>query len=220
MIGDFLMRTSVSVFSLVFGALLFTLGCDDGGTTSGDNCGDGILDPGEACDGDSFGGETCVTLGFYGGTLACSETCHIVQTDCEGTGYCGDGVIQAPNEQCDQDSLGGATCDSQGQGTGTLTCNTDCTFNLTDCSGVNNCPTGYVELPQQPGVCREAAEPDAGDLALTEVMIAPVNAANVRQGQYLELYNTRDATLYLGHVDIQFEDNHLTVQDIVPAHSY
>jgi len=39
-------------------------------------CGNGIADPGEVCDGADLQGQTCVTQGFAGGTLACSADCH------------------------------------------------------------------------------------------------------------------------------------------------
>jgi len=53
--------------------------------------------------------------------------------------YCGDGVMQSPNdnnqnEQCDTNDLNGQTCSSVGAGSvGTLYCNSDCTFNTNNC---------------------------------------------------------------------------------------
>jgi hypothetical protein len=46
-------------------------------TSAGDPCGDGDLDPGELCDGDQLGGQTCVGLGapYIGGQLACAPSC-------------------------------------------------------------------------------------------------------------------------------------------------
>lgn len=38
-------------------------------------CGDGILDPGEDCDGSELGGSTCQDFGFDEGTLTCSLDC-------------------------------------------------------------------------------------------------------------------------------------------------
>jgi hypothetical protein len=43
-------------------------------------CGDGVLDPGEACDGSTPA--TCVELGFGGGELACAETCKLDTSGC------------------------------------------------------------------------------------------------------------------------------------------
>jgi len=45
--------------------------------TSGDGCGDGELGPGEVCDGDALGGQTCEGLGapYIGGELGCAPSC-------------------------------------------------------------------------------------------------------------------------------------------------
>jgi hypothetical protein len=49
----------------------------DGTTTDPPaNCGDGVRDADEACDGSDLGGETCDSLGFQGGTLACTGACQ------------------------------------------------------------------------------------------------------------------------------------------------
>lgn len=47
---------------------------------------------------------------------------------------CGDGRINGP-EACDGDQLGGATCDSLGQGEGTLACDAACQYDTSGCSG-------------------------------------------------------------------------------------
>jgi hypothetical protein len=39
------------------------------------NCGDGIIDPSETCDGVALGGETCESQGYDGGTLGCGTDC-------------------------------------------------------------------------------------------------------------------------------------------------
>ena len=44
------------------------------------------------------------------------------------TGQCGDGVIQS-DESCDGSNLNGKTCSTQGFSGGTLSCNSNCTFN-------------------------------------------------------------------------------------------
>lgn len=45
-------------------------------------CGNGVREPGEACDGSDLGGQTCTGLGFGGGTLACSGTCTFNTSGC------------------------------------------------------------------------------------------------------------------------------------------
>ncbi len=46
---------------------------------------------------------------------------------------CGNGTIDPP-EQCDGQELGGATCESEGFGGGTLACDDDCTFDYSSCT--------------------------------------------------------------------------------------
>ncbi len=46
-----------------------------GGGDAATNCGDGVLDGSEKCDGKNLAGATCKTLGFAGGTLACLPDC-------------------------------------------------------------------------------------------------------------------------------------------------
>jgi hypothetical protein len=68
----------------------------------------------------------------------------VAGTDGGGTGgtsgntgaspVCGDGEINGI-EQCDGINLGGTTCGTLGEGTGTLSCTLECTFDLSMCSG-------------------------------------------------------------------------------------
>lgn len=46
------------------------------------HCGDGVADAGEECDGDDFGGTSCVGLGFGGGTPTCEEYCTLDPSTC------------------------------------------------------------------------------------------------------------------------------------------
>jgi hypothetical protein len=45
-------------------------------------CGNGIIEPGEACDGSNLGGKTCQFLGFSGGTLSCDPDCTLNTSGC------------------------------------------------------------------------------------------------------------------------------------------
>ncbi len=45
-------------------------------------CGNGVLDPGEQCDGTNLAGKTCASLGHTGGTLACAGTCQLDESQC------------------------------------------------------------------------------------------------------------------------------------------
>ncbi|HEX4955473.1 MAG TPA: S8 family serine peptidase [Thermoanaerobaculia bacterium] len=52
--------------------------CTTGG--GGPVCGDGIIQAPEVCDGANLGGQTCVSQGFSGGTLACAASCLAFNT--------------------------------------------------------------------------------------------------------------------------------------------
>ena len=47
-------------------------------------CGDGTKGGSEACDGSDLGGQTCLGLGFPGGTLACTPFCSFDVSACHG----------------------------------------------------------------------------------------------------------------------------------------
>ena len=47
-------------------------------------CGNGRIDPGEACDGSNLNGQTCRGLQFTGGTLACLPGCTFDLSGCTG----------------------------------------------------------------------------------------------------------------------------------------
>ncbi|KIG18400.1 Transposase [Enhygromyxa salina] len=52
-------------------------------TTGGSVCGDGAVDPGEQCDTDDLKGQTCESLGYASGMLACDPvTCTYDASDC------------------------------------------------------------------------------------------------------------------------------------------
>ncbi len=92
---------------------------------SNGTCGNDIIDDNnaEVCDGSELDGQTCVSLGHFGGTLACTANC--MDFDETGCHSCGDSVIQIP-EVCDASNLGGLTCLDVGYLSGTLACSPDC----------------------------------------------------------------------------------------------
>jgi len=108
---------------------------DDGGSdepAEPGGCGDGMIDPGEYCDGENLNGETCESLGYVGGTLTCSEYCNF---DPSGCVTCGNGTIDI-GEDCDGTDVGGHSCLAHGFPMGgTIDCHTDCTLDLTGCCG-------------------------------------------------------------------------------------
>ncbi|MFC1482168.1 RCC1 domain-containing protein [Myxococcota bacterium] len=136
--NDLAGQTCVSLNPAQFGG--GTLACgpnclfNTAGCTSIQHCGNGQAEPslGEQCDGQDLEGESCQSLGFLGGTLACSTSCTFNTSACQAPLTCGNGVKEA-GEACDGADLGSATCQSLGFVSGPLTCNTDCTYNSTAC---------------------------------------------------------------------------------------
>lgn len=51
-------------------------------------CGDGVIDPGEACDGAALGDESCASLGHTGGALTCDAACAYDESGCTDAPAC------------------------------------------------------------------------------------------------------------------------------------
>jgi hypothetical protein len=117
-------------------------GCGD----SVDNCGNGLIEGTEECDGSNLGEETCVTQGFVGGSLGCQADCTFDTSLCTGGPVCGDNIAEG-TEVCDGTDLAGEDCASQGFTGGTLGCLADCSgFDISSCTG---CGNDVVEPPEQ-----------------------------------------------------------------------
>ncbi len=104
-------------------------------------CGDGRVVGDEPCDGSDFGNASCANLGYYEGTLSCTQNCQLDVSGC--LGRCGDGILQAGFEECDGSQLGGATCTSRGFYTGQLRCGADCRFDVSGCASF--CGDGIID---------------------------------------------------------------------------
>ncbi len=105
--------------------LLITLGCssglkpsDVGADTAGTSstpavpsvseevCGDGLIQGDEECDGDDFGGVTCIDLGFNTGEVLCTPGCFVDDVNCSNRGDCEDSCVYAEDGACDDGGPG------------------------------------------------------------------------------------------------------------------
>ncbi len=120
---------------LVFG--IGVVGCGDSGDKKA-VCGNNIVEEGEACDGTDLNNMTCQSLGYTGGTLACTDNCEFDESGCIDDELCGNGEID-PGEDCDGDDLGGETCEGLGFDGGELTCSATCRFNTSGCYTAEGC---------------------------------------------------------------------------------
>ncbi|PKN47144.1 MAG: hypothetical protein CVU59_03895 [Deltaproteobacteria bacterium HGW-Deltaproteobacteria-17] len=108
-------------------------------------CGDGLIheSDGEQCDGTELGGQSCRLLGYDRGVLSCLPSCRFDLTGCERDGYCGDGTVTAPFEECEGTNLNGGSCSGLGFYQGTLRCSEACLFDTTACVG--QCGDGVIQ---------------------------------------------------------------------------
>ena len=112
-------------------------GDGDGDPGDGDpgpmgECGNGIIEEGEDCEGEDYGGVTCMDYGFAGGDMGCTGSCMHDITKCWNES-CGNGVADR-GEDCDGTIPGDSDdCLQYQRGPGVVTCNQDCSFNFSDC---------------------------------------------------------------------------------------
>jgi MYXO-CTERM domain-containing protein len=121
-----------------------------------ENCGDGLLSPGEECDEADLNEETCESLGYFGGSLACDQTCRLDVSGCEGQplDICGNG-IRENDEECDGEDLGGVDCEELGYAGDGLACGPDCLYDTGDCEPARDCSSGALDA----GECALAGGP-------------------------------------------------------------
>ena len=96
------------------------------------NCGNGTREPGEQCEGEDLDAQTCESLGFTKGTLACSPECTFDVSDCSPQSTCGDGMVQG-DEECDGEDFQGRSCESFGFQSGSLLCTPECLVDTSEC---------------------------------------------------------------------------------------
>ncbi|MEX1367177.1 MAG: hypothetical protein AB1Z98_28880, partial [Nannocystaceae bacterium] len=120
---------------------------DDGPTVTEDppECGNGVAETDEDCDGADVGGATCASVGFAGGALSCAADCSFDTSNCT---QCGNGTVDG-TEQCDGADLGGiGSCADVGLGepTEAVGCDDDCRHDYSMCSA---CGDGTIMPPEQ-----------------------------------------------------------------------
>jgi len=108
----------------------------------GGRCGDGLIQStrAEQCDGAVLDDQSCISLGYIGGSLSCGDDCRFDTSACESR--CGN-EMEEPNEACDGTALRGLSCAALGYSGGELACDDDCTFDEGGCQ--SQCGNGLAE---------------------------------------------------------------------------
>ena len=157
-------------------------------------CSNNVTECGETCDGTDLNGETCVSQGLDGGTLACNAACDgFVVSACTGCGnglceagigedscscaadcggpVCGDGTVEC-GELCDGSNVNGLTCQDQGFFDGTLACNSACTdYDTSGCCTETEDGLCFDGLNNDCDAFTDGADPDcAGACAPANVL--------------------------------------------------
>ncbi len=125
-------------------------GCEDLFRCESDDscieCGNNEKETGEVCDGSDLDGESCLSLGFEGGTLACAADC--LSFDETGCCKCRNNEIEPVcGEVCDGSKLNGKTCADFGFDGGVLRCGSDC--QAFDTTGCYRCGDGVCDSPYE-----------------------------------------------------------------------
>ncbi len=106
--------TSISSSSAGSSATSESPATDPGSETGGSGCSDGVVHDPEQCDGVDLDGQSCESLGYLGGTLACDANCGFDVSAC-WSGECG-GLGDLTEDQCPSE------CDSCDKSGSVVTC--------------------------------------------------------------------------------------------------
>ena len=109
--------------------------CNAGWDGTSGTCGNGVIEPGEECDGGTS--LTCTDIGLSGSGLTCTSECRLDSSACTGPtgGSCGDGIVQV-GETCDPGVGLSLTCTDLGfDNGGPPTCvEGECYIDTTQCT--------------------------------------------------------------------------------------
>lgn len=141
--------------NLIGGILRCNSNCklDTSGCISRPNCGNGELDPGEACDGVRFGIiDACAKYdsSFSGGILKCNSKCELDTSACIEKPKCGNSYIDQ-GESCDGTNLGfsSSKCIDYNPSTfsgGNISCG-NCQLDTSKCQGTQGaCGDGKIDI--------------------------------------------------------------------------
>ncbi|MBU1240687.1 hypothetical protein KKF84_01740 [Myxococcota bacterium] len=152
-------------------ALWIATGCTSE-VVSTDNCGDGIVDIDEECDGEDFAGEDCTNFGYYGGVLNCTSKCTIEKSSCVAAGQCGDGIIQGQyGEECDGTNFGNISCLDQGYSSGELSCDGSCKLIIDNCTSECTADQIFFNSPNPNCSPMSKCAPDASSIVEEELIM-------------------------------------------------
>ncbi|HAA54434.1 MAG TPA: hypothetical protein DCE42_06740, partial [Myxococcales bacterium] len=118
------------------------------------NCGNGVIDQGEECDGATLNNQTCQTKGFDSGDIKCDATCTFDTSGCtkaQTKNDCGNGVVDQ-DEECDGTALNNQTCQTKGFDSGDIKCSATCTFDTSTCKKsqpTNDCGNGQIDQGEE-----------------------------------------------------------------------
>ena len=110
--------------------------CKASWNVSGSDCGNGVLNSGETCDGSILDGYSCTDFDeFTGGNLLCNSQCTgFITSSCTDYSCNNDGTRDV-GEACDGNNLGGFSCTNFDEFTGgDLLCNSACDFDTGQCT--------------------------------------------------------------------------------------
>lgn len=124
---------------------MVTQGLCNSGVCLRQECGNGVADGLEDCDGDDLRGETCASIGYYDDTptLRCAVDCRFDGSECSG--FCGDGTVNG-DEPCDGEEIAVDCTDFGYYESAGLACSNICTALTDQCSQV--CGDGLVNGPE------------------------------------------------------------------------